>query len=56
MASSRSKVFSGPEFSGSEELSFSDINDWVIEGQSGESAKKAFDDFDWNGEAVMGVV
>ena len=56
MASSRSKVFSGPEFSGSEELSFSDINNWVIEGRSGESAKIALDDFDWNGKAVMGVI
>ena len=44
MSSSRTKVLSGPEFSGTDNLSFCDVNDWIIEGFSGDAAKVALDD------------
>ena len=55
MTSSRSKVFSGPEFSGDESLEVDDITDWIVEGAGGEAAKQTLDNFEWNGGAVMGI-
>ena len=55
MTSSRSKVFSGPEFEGNDELQVNDISDWVVEGFGGEAAKQALDDFEWDGGVVMGI-
>ena len=55
MSASKTKVFSGAEFSGNDCLGFSDINDWVVEGMGGEAAKPALDDFDWDGKIVMGI-
>ena len=45
----------GTEYSGEETLELNDINNWVVEGPGGEAAKGTLDDFEWNGEAVMGL-
>ena len=55
MSSSKTKVFSGNEFAGSDQLEASDINNWIVEGFGGEAAKTVLDDFEWNGAVVMGI-
>ena len=50
-----SKVFSGPEFQGEEELDFNDVGDWLVEGMGSEVAKTVLDEFDWDGSPVMGI-
>ena len=54
MTSSRPKTLSGPEFTGSDQLTFSDVTDWVVGGGT-EAAKAVLDEFDWTGEPVVGV-
>ena len=55
MSTSRTKIISGPEFSGDECLEVGDISDWVVDGFGGEAAKSTLDNFEWNGGAIMGI-
>ena len=52
---SRTKVFTGDKFSGNNKLEVPDINDWIVDGFGGEAAKSALDNFEWNGDTVMGI-
>ena len=49
------KTFAGEEFSGTESLNPTDINDWIVDGMGGEVVKNALDDFDWDGGVVAGI-
>ena len=55
MASAKSKVFTGPEFAGTDLLDITDVSDWVVEGFGGETAKPVLDDFDLDRNLVMGI-
>ena len=44
--SKKSKVISGPDFSGKDLLEFIDVQDWVVSGW-GESSKSTLDDLEW---------
>ena len=55
MSSTTKKVFTGEEFSGSDDLDISDVSDWIVDGMGGEPAKSILDDHDWDGNVVMGL-
>ena len=54
MTSSRPKLIAGPEFMGRDELNFTDIQDWVVQG-FGDATKQQLDEFEWDGEAVATI-
>ena len=55
MSSTTKKVFTGEEFSGSDDLDISDVSDWIVDGMGGEPAKSILHDHDLDGNVVMGL-
>ena len=55
MSSSRSKVFSGPEFSGSDKLEVCDVTDWLVEEREGQTAKPVLNDFERDSSEITGI-
>ena len=56
MGSSHTTIdFGGLEFEGGDLLAVPDISDWTVDGFGGDSAKSTLDEFDWDGNAVIGI-